>query len=93
VNAYEAESRRLTRFERTAAHAGDLNVEVERRSLEYRVTKSSARNQGAQIQRERILEAAPLDLHVQIARRVRGALEAGQAAGSLLRRRSPEKCR
>ncbi len=38
VNAYEAESRRLTRFERTAHTPGDLNVEVERRSLEYPFT-------------------------------------------------------
>jgi uncharacterized protein (DUF2126 family) len=38
VNAFEAESRRLARFERTAHTPGELDVGVERRSLEYPFT-------------------------------------------------------
>jgi uncharacterized protein (DUF2126 family) len=38
VNAFEAESRRLARFERTAHTPGELNVEAARRSLEYPFT-------------------------------------------------------
>jgi len=38
VNAFEAESRRLARFERIAHSAGELAVEAPRRSLEYPFT-------------------------------------------------------
>jgi uncharacterized protein (DUF2126 family)/transglutaminase-like putative cysteine protease len=38
VNAFEAESRRLARFERTAHTPGRVDVELERRSLEYPFT-------------------------------------------------------